>query len=168
MIYRAEQRQNFFYILIQLDDFPAVKNLLREQLSHQVLNESRQTQDAPARFAAPIHHNQIYPYENLVPTHIPAPKQSYGHRCTVVGGWEYPDRERNENGEFVPVGQPFTVRAQAVVPIVFPGILLFANKLARKNSANAVNYAALSVDIHTYKEIPLGREGIGWKKDRFW
>ena len=29
MIYRAEQRQNFFYILIQLDDFPAVKNLLR-------------------------------------------------------------------------------------------------------------------------------------------
>lgn len=33
----------------------------------------------------------------------------------LVGGWEYPDRERNENGEFVPVGQPFTVRAQAVV-----------------------------------------------------
>ncbi len=31
MIYRAEQRQNFFYILIQLDDFPVVKNLLREQ-----------------------------------------------------------------------------------------------------------------------------------------
>ena len=33
----------------------------------------------------------------------------------LVGGWDYPDRQRKNNGEFGPVGEPFTVEAQAVI-----------------------------------------------------
>ncbi len=33
----------------------------------------------------------------------------------LVGGWDYPDRVRNQNGEFGPVGEPFVVEAQAVI-----------------------------------------------------
>ncbi len=33
----------------------------------------------------------------------------------LVGGWDYPDRQRNQKGEFVPVGEPYAVKAQAVI-----------------------------------------------------
>ena len=33
----------------------------------------------------------------------------------LVGGWDYPDRIRNEQGIFVPYGQAFAVEAQAVI-----------------------------------------------------
>ncbi len=33
----------------------------------------------------------------------------------LVGGWDYPDRQRDQNGEFGPVGEPFVVEAQAVI-----------------------------------------------------
>lgn len=33
----------------------------------------------------------------------------------LIGGWDYPDRERDINGEFGPVGEPFAVKARGVV-----------------------------------------------------
>lgn len=33
----------------------------------------------------------------------------------LVGGWDYSDRQRDQNGQFVPVGEPYAVRAQAVI-----------------------------------------------------
>ncbi len=33
----------------------------------------------------------------------------------LVGGWDYSDRIRNENGEFEPAGEPFSVEAHAVI-----------------------------------------------------
>ena len=220
MIYRAEQRQNFFYILIQLDDFPAVKNLLREQgcpfhVEHKYglpFVISRMKRRKGLLLGSALAFSLVYLLLSFLwgytvqgnvqysDAHMIALVQEYGlvpgsrkdkfdydeleqqivrehpefvwirlepdgttlsitvkerlpdeqlektagsivagrdGRVTellvvrgtalvkrgdwvkkgqiLVGGWEYPDRERNENGEFVPVGQPFTVRAQAVV-----------------------------------------------------
>ena len=33
----------------------------------------------------------------------------------LIGGWDYPDRERNEQGIFVPSGEPFAVQAKGVI-----------------------------------------------------
>ncbi len=33
----------------------------------------------------------------------------------LVGGWDYPDRERDQNGVFVPIGKPFAAEAKAVI-----------------------------------------------------
>lgn len=33
----------------------------------------------------------------------------------LVGGWDYTDRQRNANGAFEPAGEPFAVKAQAVI-----------------------------------------------------
>lgn len=33
----------------------------------------------------------------------------------IIGGWDYPDRQRDLNGEFAPSGQPFVVKAKGVV-----------------------------------------------------
>ncbi len=33
----------------------------------------------------------------------------------LIGGWDYPDRQRGLNGEFGPAGEPYRVEAQAVV-----------------------------------------------------
>lgn len=33
----------------------------------------------------------------------------------IIGGWDYPDRQRDMNGEFAPTGQPFVVKAKGVV-----------------------------------------------------
>lgn len=33
----------------------------------------------------------------------------------LVGGWDYPARERDESGVFVPAGEPFAVQAKAVI-----------------------------------------------------
>mgnify|MGYP000846466765 CR=1 FL=1 len=33
----------------------------------------------------------------------------------IIGGWDYSDRQRDVNGEFVPSGQPFAVKAKGVV-----------------------------------------------------
>ncbi len=33
----------------------------------------------------------------------------------LIGGWDYPDRQRDGSGVFVPVGEPFAVRAKGVI-----------------------------------------------------
>lgn len=33
----------------------------------------------------------------------------------LVGGWDYPDRERDASGNFAPIGEPFAVRAKGVI-----------------------------------------------------
>lgn len=33
----------------------------------------------------------------------------------LIGGWDYPDRQRNSNGEFAPSGTPYTVKAKGVI-----------------------------------------------------
>ena len=33
----------------------------------------------------------------------------------LIGGWDYPDRQRNSNGEFAPSGTPYAVKAKGVI-----------------------------------------------------
>lgn len=33
----------------------------------------------------------------------------------LIGGWDYPDRERDINGEFGPIGEPYAVKARGVI-----------------------------------------------------